>query len=500
MKYLSRREFLKLSGLASVATTLWACSPRTSFPVPTATILPTASITPTVIAKEEYLLQRILRRVSYGVLPEELERAQTVGWHAYHAEQLAPFSIPDDQLEEQLRSIRSLALSPSELLLIKDPALPARELIVATLTRRQGSRRQLHERMVEFWSDHFNIFIGKDLELALKTVDDRDVIRPYALGKFHDLLSASAHNPAMLYYLDDYISHKDHPNENYARELMELHTLSVDSGYTHMEVEEVACVLSGWSMINRRGDAADGTFIFRPEMHDMGEKHMRGRQFPADQGIADGERLLEILAHDPFTARFISWRLARHFVADDPPESLVARMSDTFVQTEGEVREVLSSMLLSDEFVDSLGGKLKRPIEFVISALRQTQAAPTFDRPLYVFLELMGQPPFGWDGPSGFPDTAEAWMGASSLMSRWNFSLALAFGGLDGTQVDWKTLAGSPDSPEEILENLSARLLLMPVPEPARTVILDSIRGMELDLALPFAGALILSSPYFQYH
>jgi uncharacterized protein (DUF1800 family) len=386
------------------------------------------------------------------------------------------------------------------LLQIEDPALPARELIVATLTRMLNSRRQLYERMIEFWSDHFNIYISKDLDLALKTVDDREVIRRHALGKFHDLLSTSAHSPAMLFYLDNYASHKDHPNENYAREVMELHTLGVASGYTHMDVEEAARALSGWSIVDRRGGRDNGTFVFRAEMHDTGEKHVLGNLLPAGQGMEDGERLVEILAHHPATAQFISRKLARHFVADDPPESLVSGMSERFLQTDGEIRAVLSYMLLTDEFRASLGGKLKRPIEFVISALRQTQAAVTFDRHIYAFLELMGQPPFGWDGPSGFPDTAEAWLGASSLMARWNFALALAFGGLGHAAVDWEALARSAASPDEILESLSERLLLMPLPEPARTVILDHIRGLEPDLALPSAGALLLASPYFQYH
>jgi len=500
MQRLSRRDFLKLSGLASVITALWSCTPQTGLSTPTVTIPATVSPQPTAIPKEEYLTQYVLRRISYGVLPDEIERARAIGLNAYLAEQLNPGSIPDNQVEEQIKSIKTLGLSPSELLLIKDRALPARELIIATLTRMTRSRRQLYERVVEFWSDHFNIFIGKDLDLALKTVDDREVIRPYALGKFGDLLYASAHSPAMLFYLDNFTSNKDDPNENYAREVMELHTLGVDGGYTHVDIEGVARAFSGWSFVNRRGNRDDGTFIFRPEMHDNEEKHILGSQFPAGQGIEEGERLIQIFAQSPSTARFISRKLARRFAADDPPDSLISRMTEAFLQTDGDIKEVMSTMLLSDEFMASLGGKLKRPIEFVISAIRQTQAEVDLNRSIYTFLEAMGQPPFGWPGPNGFPDTAAAWMGASSLMARWNFSLALAFGAPEGSVVNWQALAKSANSPEEVLESLSTRLLLAAMPEPARTFILEYLRSTDYDLALPSAGALILASPYFQYH
>lgn len=445
-------------------------------------------------------MKQILGRLCYGPLPGELEHAQQIGLNAYLAEQLNPASISDDEVGKKLRSIRTLTLAPSELLLIKDVALPARELIVATLTHMVNSKRQLYERMVEFWSDHFNIFISKDLDLALKTVDDREVIRAHALGKFHDLLSASAHSPAMLYYLDNFMSNKDGPNENYAREVMELHTLGVDGGYTHMDVEEVARVFSGWSFVNQRGHRADGTFIFRPEMHDSRKKYILGSEFPAGQGIAEGERLLEMLAYHPSTARFVSRKLARRFVSDNPPDGLIDRMTDTFLQTEGSIREVLSAMLLSDEFIASLGTKLKRPIEFVVSAIRQTQAKVNFNSTLYGFLEAVGQPPFGWDGPSGFPDTAQAWMGTSSWIARWNFALALSFGAIEGSSVNWKTLVESANSPEEVLENLNRKLLLAPMPEHAHIMILDHLRGLDVDLALPSAGAMILASPYFQYH
>jgi hypothetical protein len=500
MKHISRRDFLKLSGLAPIITALWACTPQLDLQTPTATIPTMASQEPTALPKEGPLTEYILRRISYGPLPDEIEHAQSIGMNAYLAEQLNPYSIPDDKVEEQIQSFKSLRLSPAELLMINDQALPARELIITTLIRRVGSRRQLYERLVEFWSDHFNIFISKDLDLVLKTVDDRDVIRSHALSTFHDLLNASAHSPAMLYYLDNCTSSKEGPNENYAREVMELHTLSVDGGYTHMDVEEVARVFSGWSFVNQRGDRDDGRFIFRPETHDSSEKHILGNHFPASQGIEEGERLIDMLAHSHSTARFISKKLARHFVADNPPESLVRQMTDTFLQTGGAIREVLSTLLLSDEFIASLGGKLKRPIEFVISAVRQTRATVVFNRTIYRFLESMGQPPFGWDGPNGFPDTVQAWIGASSLMARWNFALALAFGAIEDSTVNWQALVNSADSPEAVLDSLSRRLLLSPLPEPARAIALEYVRGLDIDVALPSAGAIILASPYFQFH
>jgi uncharacterized protein (DUF1800 family) len=352
--------------------------------------------------------------------------------------------------------------------------------------------------MVNFWSDHFNIYINKTLDRYLKTVDDRAVIRTHALGKFGDLLLASAQSPAMLIYLDNATSTKDGPNENYARELMELHTLSAAGGFTQQDVQEVARALTGWT-ITGQNSPNPGEFNFRSEIHDDMEKMILGITFPAGQGEKDGEQLLAMFAQHPSTAHFISTKLARRFVADQPPDSLVTRTADVFQHSGGDLVQVLRTILTSDEFSASLGQKPKRPLEFVVSALRQTGADAVIDLPLINFLTVMGQQPFGWLFPNGYPDIGSAWLTTNDLLARWNFALGLAVGSIPGIQVDWPALAVGASTLDEAIQTMSTALLGGSLPDPVQQFLHQQLGTLDVPAAAAPLGALLLASPYFQY-
>jgi uncharacterized protein (DUF1800 family) len=340
----------------------------------------------------------------------------------------------------------------------------------AKLARAVSSDRQLEEVMTDFWENHFTVYAGKGLTRIYIPSFDRDVIRPRALGKFRDLLGAVAKSPAMLFFLDQWQSSADslHPtlastqtpraglrarpgvfaagaarpapprrrgglNENYARELMELHTLGVDGGYTQADVIEVARALTGWTMNPRQG----AEFVFRPAIHDAGEKVVLGHRLPAGRGIEDGEEVLDIIARDPHTAQFIARKLAVRFVSDSPPQALVDRAAKTFLATDGDIREVVRTIVTSPEFFSRAAyrSKVKTPFELVASALRAIGAAPDTSIRSAQVVAFLGQPIFGHQAPNGWPETGEEWMNSGAILNRINFGLALAGGRLPNASV-----------------------------------------------------------------
>ncbi|MEO8726774.1 MAG: DUF1800 domain-containing protein [Acidobacteriaceae bacterium] len=375
------------------------------------------------------------------------------------------------------------------------------ELLQAKLLRETYSNRQLQEVMTDFWLNHFNIFINKGQERYLLTAYERDVIRPHALGKFKDLLLATAHSPAMLFYLDNSESmgpdsefaqnrgHKPQPqkyvrrrgmyfprpaptfrqakgkrkltglNENYAREIMELHTLGVDGGYTQQDVTSLAKVLTGWTITPPKTGNYD--FDFRSEWHQPGEQTVLGKRFK-DNGEKQGTKALEMLARSPATAHFISKKLAVRFVSDNPPPALVDRMAQTFLHKDGDISQVLRTMYKSPEFwsKDAYRAKVKTPLEFVVSALRATSADVTNAQPLAQQLNKMGMPLYGVQPPTGYPMTADAWVNSAALLARFNFSLALASGKIQGVTIDSQALDQniSSDASADSLATLEARL------------------------------------------
>jgi uncharacterized protein (DUF1800 family) len=487
---ISRRDFIKLAGFGSAAAALWGCTSSSQFQ---STLTP---IKPSI--NEEAGIFAALRRITFGPRPEEIEHARQIGLDAFFEEQLAFDSVDDTDMAGHLKNFTTLQMSPVDMVNLEKPSQPSNELITATLLRAVYSRRQLFEHMVNFWSDHFNIYILKKSNRILKTVDDREVIRAHALGRFRDLLSASMHSPAMLVYLDNSSSSKDRPNENYGRELLELHTLGVNRDFTQQDVDGVVRALTGWSTTGLHHNPP-GQFIFRDGDHDQEEKLILGVKFPAGQGSQDGEQLIEILSNHPSTASFIAYKLVRRFVSDIPPADLVAKAAIVFQSSKGDIRSVLGFILHSEEFHGSLGLKLKRPFEYLVSSLRQTNTLTTFDDTTRDMLNQMGQTPFFWIAPNGYPDVGSAWLNTNDLLNRWNFAFSLASNLLSDSKTDLTQLVGASVSPAEMLDKFCTRLIGYALPDDARWLLLnqnDSIKTIDPIISM---CALLLASPYFQY-
>ncbi|HXS95971.1 MAG TPA: DUF1800 domain-containing protein [Candidatus Limnocylindrales bacterium] len=334
-----------------------------------------------------------------------------------------------------------------------------RDLTEAKLLRAVYSNRQLEEVLDDFWFNHFNVFLDKGADRYLVTDYERDAIRPHVLGKFRDLLEATAKSPAMLFYLDNWQSVGPNApqgrgknrsrglNENYGRELMELHTLGVDGGYTQKDVTEVARCFTGWTINQpQRG----GQFVFNPRLHDNGEKTVLGVKIPAGGGISDGEKVLDIVAHHPATARFISRELAQRFVADDPPQALIDAMAATFTKTRGDIREVLKTMFNSKEFwsVGAYRSKMKSPLELVASAVRATGGNVDFAFPLANQIAQLGEPLYRKIEPTGYSNSSKEWNNSAGLLARMNFALQLAGNKMQGVKVDKPAEGIALGSPE----------------------------------------------------
>ena len=498
---------------------------------------------------EEQKIVHVLNRTGFGPRPGDVERVQRMGLQNYLELQLHPFRIEDSAAESKLLGFKTLTMSSSELIEQYPPRIqrksaniektlgkdqkerdgvpeemerprtmalngPGRiigELAQAKLLRAVHSERQLHEVMVDFWTNHFNVFAAKGANKWLITAYDRDVIRPHALGKFKDLLEATAKSPAMLFYLDNWLSADPNAsvdlsrlrelrsnrnrlqlrrglgvsrdsedsdskmdnepaaprrpnrklglNENYARELMELHTLGVDGGYTQQDIIEVARCLTGWTISRPR---QEGGFKFARLLHDDGEKTVLGHRIEAGGGIHDGERVLEILARHPSTAKFISFKLARRFVSDEPSAALVGRLADVFKKTDGDITAMLRAIFNSPEF-NSQGvyrGKVKTPFELVVSSIRALGAETQGGLPLLRAVAQMGEPLYLCQPPTGYSDVAEAWVSTGALVNRLNFGLALAGNRLAGTRVNLESLAAAGNqTSEEWVQSLSTVIL-----------------------------------------
>ncbi|MEP6925287.1 MAG: DUF1800 domain-containing protein [Pyrinomonadaceae bacterium] len=375
-------------------------------------------------SKEIDPIFHLLSRAAYGSWIGDLDRVRLTGGEAWIEEQLAPETIDDTLCDLRANRFETIHHNPGLCYEYKKPVL-REEIIRYTLLRAIYSRRQLFEVMVGFWTDHLNINLEKGDCIYLKPADDRLVIRANAFGKFKDLIRASVTSPAMLVYLDGKENKKsapeDIPNENYARELLELHTLGVNGGYTQRDVSEIARCLTGW----RIGTGwSRGTVYFDPELHDNDEKLVLGQTIPAGLGAGDTDRVVEIVCGHPSTARYIAGKLVRRFVSDEPPDSLVKSVATVFEQTGGEIKAMVRTILASDEFKTARGSKFKPPFRFIVSCLRAVGADTHAHQPLIEYLLRMGQGPFQYPTPDGYPDEANAWLG--TFLWRWNFGFALA--------------------------------------------------------------------------
>lgn len=357
----------------------------------------------------------------------------------------------------------------------KNPQMVVTELQRAKLLRAVYSERQLYELMVDFWENHFSIFANKDDDRYLLTGYDRETIRPFAMERFRDLLGATAHSPAMLFYLDNwrssvprpYAATKDKPagidgglNENYARELMELHTLGVDGGYTQKDVQEVARCFTGWTI---QKPNEQGLFLYRPGLHDDGEKIVLGHRILPGGGPADGERVLDILAKHPATARFIATKLARRFISDEPPPSIIDRAAAVFLKTDGSIRETLRAIITSPEFFSPAAyrAKMRSPFEYVAASMRALNAETDGDRPVLDAIGRMGQPVFGRITPDGYADRAGQWLASGAMIVRFNFASALATNRIKGTKIDVAKLLSGIDEAKK--DSVAAKLISLMV-------------------------------------
>lgn len=512
---LTRRNFLRLGGLTAVAAGTAGCSAvgreLAQRELPEALWVPTAvpgtlaltQSTPNLPTLAVNPVRRLLNRAGYGPTPSEVARVEQMGLAAYLEEQLNPGAI-DDLAGDLIARHQTLYQMDASVLIEQEPQDGAIELIGSTFMRAIYSKRQLYEAMVEFWSDHFNIYLRKEDVMPLaKIVDDREVIRPYALTNFRELLGASAKSPAMLLYLDNISNEQSHPNENYARELLELHTLGVNGGYTQRDVQEVARVLTGWTVAKR--GRLRGQFVFDEAVHDFGEKQILGRTFPAGRGEAEVEELLDLLASHPATATFLATKLVRRFVADEPPPDLIRQVAETYRQNNGAIQPMLRVIFLSEQFATA-PPKLKRPHTYMVSALRAVRADFRLGRGRAMgdWMQTMGQPLFQWPPPDGYPDISSAWV--ANLLPRWNFAVALLHGDIPGTTVPLDDLlaAGKAATAESALQ-LFAGLIYGRALRPEEldlfvsTIGSQSIQSGEGQLRLRDGIALMLASPEFQW-
>jgi hypothetical protein len=374
----------------------------------------------------------LVSRTSFGYTREEHALAQGLGYAGWLEHQLDHLAIDDSQLDLRLASLPTLGMTSKQ---IHDAygfggTLPAFELKWAAAQRAVHSKRQLFERMVELWSDHFSIDHALKPLRNLKTADDRDVVRAHALGKFPDLLRASAHSGAMLVYLDNVTNTQAAPQENYARELLELHTLGVDGPYTEADVKELARALTGWQIAPE--SAPDyGAFRFAAADHDPGAKVVLGLHLMPNGGQADGEAVLDLLAAHPATAAFVARKLVTRLLTSNPPQALVDAVRDVYLATGGDIKDMIRAVLapanlaLVDPWSEP---RFRRPFELCTALLRAFRLDFTGFIQLYGELAIMGHVPFGWPSPNGYPDTIGAW--GSNLLSRWTFVSRLFDGGI----------------------------------------------------------------------
>lgn len=484
----SRRNFVQLMGLSGATAALSGCESATDALASLLGAVPEADFRPPDSSVID-LPTHVLNRLTFGARPGDYRRVKAMGVETFIEEQLTPGEIVDRRCDRRVAHIDSLYEPAGELYEFNERRLLV-DLTTFKMLRAVYSERQLHEVMVDFWTDHFNIVSEKGDCKWLKAADDREVIRRHALGSFRDLVRASALSPAMLIYLDGHdnkvldAAAGDKPNENYARELMELHTLGVHGGYTQRDVMEVARCLSGWTYEHRPFGFRPAHVEFVPHRHDDGEKIVLGETIPAGGGAEDLERVLDIVCTHPSTARYLATKLCRRFISDTPPETAVRAVADGFSTSSGDIKATLRSLFNLDEFRTTRGNLFKRPGRFIVSALRATRAETNAGEPVVEFLRRMGHAPFQYPTPDGYPIEPEPWLG--TLLWRWNFALDLTAGRIGGTRIDETKLLAMHDDFNQLAAQFLGR-----VPNALESEVLGSTNhGL----------ALLLASPAFQRH
>ncbi len=501
----------------------------------------------------------LLNRIAYGPRPGDIDRVLAIGIDRFIEQQLHPERLPDDELERSLNKFQVLSLTDRDLLRIireqrqaqrpaSDPAAaqvqgkPKQRNRYALLRlqyqnvavfRAAQSERQLYEVMADFWANHFNVFFGKGLARVLLPTYIEETIRPNALGRFEDLLVLTAQSPAMLYYLDNFqsvapgarpreparnmngmlppaeqrradsiraVRNARRPtglNENYARELLELHTLGVDGGYTQEDIVNVARIFTGWSARVNQG----GPMVFLPWAHDEGPKVVLGRAFPPNGGKQEGFDLLRMLASHPSTRRHLSAKLCAKFVADTPPETCIATASDAWTRSDGNIRSVVEAILTSADFwaEENRGVKVKTPLEFVVSAVRAIGADLRHETNMARHIADMGQPLFWWGPPTGYPESMESWVSSSSMLQRLNWTRVLSSGRPPETRAAISTLIPRPRDTAELVSRVNHVVLHgMATPNTLRVMREAAAAEASPVTARAVALSLALGSPEFQ--
>ena len=480
----------------------------------------------------------VLSRLTFGARAGDSARVAAMGVDRWVAEQLRPWTIADAAVGASLRSLAawtqpssSLASASNRLTFATlpqprprvgtDTGMAERMLVRSVAIRSIGffnlntqfaagklvlaehSERQLFEIIADFWENHFSVYSAKIPSREALIAMHRDAVRPNAMGRFRDLLGAVAHSPAMLYYLDNHLSTRDGLNENYARELLELHTLGVDGGYTQQDIIAVARALTGWGINNEKPRPAlnePTTFEFRSGQHDRGEKVVLGTTLAAGRGVEDGDDVLDLLARHPSTAKFIAWKLARRLVSDEPPPALVERAAETFRRTDGHIASVVETIVTSDEFFSQAAfrAKVKTPFEFIVSARRAFGLDADTTTATVQAVTRLGQPTYGRAEPDGWPDEAASWINSGTLLNRVMLAADIAAAKAPFTDVEywrgWKNLRGLS---AEAQADAVIGAFLGGVASPAtRAALLEATGSGEERLAEILA--VVLGSPEFQ--
>ncbi|MCL4510692.1 MAG: DUF1800 domain-containing protein [Bacteroidetes bacterium] len=492
----------------------------------------------------------LLRRTSFGVVPGQIADVENEGAAKYLDEQLNPQFIDDSECDSMISHLPALSMTPKELyenypppfVIRKEEGKDAKiypkrstgeilvELEAAKLVRDVYSKRQLQDVMTDFWLNHFNIYAIKSL-VPYYLVDFTRRVRENALGKFSDLLKSVATSPAMLLYLDNtesadpnFIDRKrlvlmktrrelgpfaerrayldklgaafftsKGLNENYGRELLELHTVGLN--YAQQDVINAARSLTGWTVAPIQDG---GGFLYDDAMHDKGPKKVLGLEIPPDGGFDDGMKLLDYLANNPMTAHFISYELCRRFVSDNPPEELVDKAAQTFLNTGGDIKKVLLTTFLSRDFTSRRYYKYKNPYEYVVSAIRASNASFFPSKRLFGLIRSMGLVPYFVNSPKGYSENSRSWMDADILLKHSNFALALADNRIKGINIDYDEIFtnGNADTPRVLEKDFSDEVIGVPLDSTTQKVIeQESEQG---DMPLPEIYALLLNSPEFQ--
>jgi uncharacterized protein (DUF1800 family) len=521
---------------------------------------------------EEEAILHALGRLGYGARPGDVERVKKMGLDKWVEQQLHPETIDDSAMQARLDRYPTLTLSATDLMnqypppeiaakrmgvsveeyrkrmeeMTKAPQgsrppedrSPQRginELAMAKMLRAIYSERQLSEQLDDFWFNHFNVWAQKDLDRYYIVQYEREAIRPHVLGKFRDLLESTSHSPAMLFYLDNWqsvdprafekrptpgrlgarpspqqqgLGPKRGLNENYGRELLELHTLGVDGGYTQHDVIDAARCFTGWTIRTPRDKPE---FLFDDRLHDPDVKKIMGKKIHAG-GIKDGEKLLDLLDKHPSTARFISTKLARRFVTDNPPPELIKRMSKTFQKTDGDIRAVLQTMIYSPEFwsKQAYHSKVKTPFELVASTARALRADVDQPTRLVQWTAQIGEPLYQCQPPTGYKDTAEAWVNTGALLNRLNFAMRLAHNQIPGIRVELGSLIGDDIGTDAKLafDRTVQEFLGGQVSDQSRTILEKKLDDPQIlharlddpvkEIDLGILTGLVLGSPEFQ--